>query len=168
MPMMDLTYPAGTLTAASKATLAEDLTTVLLRAERAPDTDFFRQITWLFVHELPDEDALAAGRPAPIFRLQVTVPSGALSERRKEELVREATRVLLAAAGLTEADALRVWVVIGEVPDGNWGAGGNVVRFEQLRQAAAAERAGAGAATAIGGTAAKTGAGAATAVGGPA
>jgi hypothetical protein len=61
-----------------------------------------------------------------------------------------------------------VWVVIGEVPDGNWGAGGNVVRFEQLRQAAAAERAGAGAATAIGGAAAATGAGAAAAVGGPA
>ena len=153
MPMMDLTYPAGALSAEAKATLAEDLTTVLLRAERAPDTDFFRQITWLFVHELPAEDALAAGAPAPIFRLQVTVPQGALSERRKDELVREATHVLRKATGVGEADALRLWVVIGEVPDGNWGAGGTVVRFDQLRQAAAAERDGAGATSVVGGAA---------------
>jgi phenylpyruvate tautomerase PptA (4-oxalocrotonate tautomerase family) len=98
MPMMDLTDPAGTLSAETKVTLANDLTTVRLRAERAPDTNFFRQITWLFVHELPADDALTAGHPAPILRLQVTVPEGALSERRKEELVREAATVVGGAA----------------------------------------------------------------------
>ena len=145
MPVMDLTYPAGALTPEVRAGLTDELTTVLLRAERAPATQFFRDITWLFVHELPADDVLTAGVPAaaPIFRLQVTVPSGALSDRRKEELVAEATRVISAAAGLGEADALRVWVLIGEVPDGNWGAGGNVIRFEQLRAMAAAQREGA-------------------------
>jgi phenylpyruvate tautomerase PptA (4-oxalocrotonate tautomerase family) len=142
MPIMDLTYPAGALTAEARATLADDLTTVLLRAERAPDTDFFRSITWLYVHELPQDSVLAAGRPveAPTFRLDVTVPEGALSDRRKEELVKEATARLLDAGGLALQDSLRAWVLIREVPDGNWGAAGNVVRFEQLRQAAAHER----------------------------
>jgi phenylpyruvate tautomerase PptA (4-oxalocrotonate tautomerase family) len=142
MPMMDLTYPAGALTPEARAELVDELTTVLLRAERAPDTQFFRDITWVFVHELPNDAVLAAGRPVaePIFRLQVTVPDGALSARRKEELVRVATDRVLTAAGLGAADGLRVWVIIGEVPDGNWGAAGNVVQFEQLRQAAAQER----------------------------
>ena len=147
MPVMDVTCPAGAFTPEARAALTDELTTVLLRAERAPDTQFFRDITWLFVHELPAGDVLSAGAPvtAPIFRLQVTVPQGALSDRRKEELVAEATRVISAGGGLSEDDGLRVWVLINEVPDGNWGAGGNVIRFEQLRQMAAAARDGAAA-----------------------
>jgi phenylpyruvate tautomerase PptA (4-oxalocrotonate tautomerase family) len=134
MPLIDLSYPAGTFTPQSRTALVDELTTVLLRAERAPDTEFFRSIAWVHVHELPSDCVLAAGRPveAPTFRVQVTIPEGALSERRKQELVSEATRVVLAAAGLESADALRVWVLINEVPDGNWGAGGQIVRFADL------------------------------------
>jgi phenylpyruvate tautomerase PptA (4-oxalocrotonate tautomerase family) len=142
MPMMDLTYPAGALTAEARTELVDELTTILLRAERAPDTQFFRDIAWTYVHELPDGTVLAAGRPVtqPTFRLQVTIPDGALSDRRKEELVANATQAILAASGLEQKDALRVWVLIHEVPDGNWGAGAKVVQFAQLRQAADRER----------------------------
>ena len=145
MPLMDLTYPAGALTPQASEALAEELTTVLLRAERAPDTEFFRNIAWLHVHELPKSAVLAAGRPVsePTFRLDVTVPDGALSDRRKEELVGAATNALRDAAGIDESDAaalLRIWVLIREVPNGNWGAGGQVIRYEQLRAMAAGER----------------------------
>jgi phenylpyruvate tautomerase PptA (4-oxalocrotonate tautomerase family) len=151
MPVMDLTYPAGTFTPAARQALADELTTVLLRAERAPDTEFFRNITWLYVHELPQETVLAAGQPVsePTFRLQVTVPQGALSDRRKQELVSEATSTLLAAAGMHESESLRVWVLIHEVPEGNWGAAGNVIHFEQLRRLAAHEREEAGSAAGV-------------------
>ena len=44
MPMMELTLPAGALDAEAKTALVDELTTVLLRAERAPDTDLFRSI----------------------------------------------------------------------------------------------------------------------------
>jgi len=142
MPMMDLTYQAGAIDEPTRAALVEELTTVLLRAERAPDTELFRNITWVFVHELPAGAVCAAGTPVaqPTFRLQVTVPDGALSDRRKGELVAQATRAISAAAGLADTDALRVWVLIHEVRDGNWGAGGQVIRFEQLRGLAAQER----------------------------
>lgn len=142
MPLIDLTYPAGTFTPDARMALVGQLTTVLLRAERAPDTEFFRSIAWVHVHELPDGAALAAGRPVrePTFRVQVTIPEGALSGRRKEELVSEATRVILEAAGLSGADALRVWVLINEVPDGNWGAGGRIVRYDDLVAYAEKER----------------------------
>lgn len=142
MPLIDLTYPQGALSEEQRTTLVDELTTVLLRAERAPDTEFFRSITWVYVHELPVGTVLAGGRPVeqPTFRVGVTVPQGALSDRRKAELVREATRVVAETAGLGDADLLRVWVLISEVPEGNWGAAGNVVAFEQLRQAAAQQR----------------------------
>ncbi len=82
---------------------------------------------------------LQGGRPVakPVFRVNISVPEGALSDRRKQELVSEATRVISEAAGLTDQDGLRVWVIIRDVPEGNWGAAGNIVHFEQLRQAAA-------------------------------
>jgi phenylpyruvate tautomerase PptA (4-oxalocrotonate tautomerase family) len=148
MPIMDLSYPAGALEPEARTALVDDLTTVLLRAERAPDTDFFRSIAWVYVHELPGGCVLASGRPVdePTFRLQVTIPDGALSDRRKQELVENATKTIMNAAGLREGDALRVWVLINEVPDGNWGAAGNVIHFEQLRALAAKEREQAGSA----------------------
>jgi phenylpyruvate tautomerase PptA (4-oxalocrotonate tautomerase family) len=142
MPLIDFTYPAGTFGSEERTQLADGLTTALLRAERAPDTDFFRSITWAYLHELPEGTIHAAGRPveAPTFRIEATVPQGALSDRRKQEFVAAATELVSEAAGLTEADGLRVWVLVHDVPDGNWGAAGNVVRFEQLRDAAAQER----------------------------
>ena len=139
MPLIDLTLSEGSIAPDDRAKLAEELIAVVLRAERAPDTDFFRSVTWSFVHELPQADVTAAGADT-VFRAVFTVPEGALSDRRKQELVSEATKAISSAAGLGEEDGLRVFVLISEVPEGNWGAAGNVVRFEQLREIAAQQR----------------------------
>ena len=76
MPLIDITYPQGTLTPDQRTELANGLTAALLRAERAPDTEFFRSITWAHVHELPQGSVLAAGRPVtePTFRIEATTP----------------------------------------------------------------------------------------------
>jgi phenylpyruvate tautomerase PptA (4-oxalocrotonate tautomerase family) len=142
MPMIDLTYPAGALTTEQRADLTEQLTTVLLRAERAPDTEFFRSITWCYVHELPEGAVLAAGRPVsePTFRVQVTTPEGALSDRRRAELVAEATRAVRETAGIPAEEGLRIWVLCHEVPEGRWGAAGQVIQFQQLLDISKQER----------------------------
>ena len=142
MPMMDLTFPAGAIPADRLEKVADELTTSLLRAERAPDTQFFRDITWVFVHELPADHVFVAGRPAdaPVIRLMVTTPEGALSDRRRAEMVEAATAILRDAAGIADEHALRVWVTCREIAEGSWGAAGQVIRFGQLREAAAAER----------------------------
>jgi phenylpyruvate tautomerase PptA (4-oxalocrotonate tautomerase family) len=98
MPLLDVTYPAGTFTDESRTALVEGLSARLLRAE------------------------------------------GALPDERKAKFIAEATSVISEAAGLSQGDGLRVWVLINEVPEGSWGAGGEVVRFEQLRQIAQGER----------------------------
>ena len=143
MPMMDLTLPAGTLDQDARTQLVDDLTTALLRAERAPDTEFFRSVTWVFVHELAATEIYSAGRPIeqPLVRLDVTTPEGAVSDRRRAELVADATRLLGNALGIAEEDRLRVWVTCREVAEGSWGASGQIVQFQALREAAAAARA---------------------------
>ena len=153
MPMMNLTYPQGAFSSEQREELAEQLTTALLRAERAPDTEFFRSITWVFVNELPEGAVLAAGRPVekPILRLEVTTPQGALSERRRAEMVRAATEILCEAAGIPAEEALtRVWVLMHEIPEGQWGAGGEIIYFERLKELAKAERDEAAAAEPVG------------------
>jgi phenylpyruvate tautomerase PptA (4-oxalocrotonate tautomerase family) len=142
MPMIELTYPTGAIPSDAREELLEELATRMLAAERAPDTEFFRSITWVYANEIDPETLAVGGRPGgePRFRVQVTVPEGALSDRRKGILVDAFNQAILQAAGLDESQGIRVWTVIREVPDGNWGAAGQQVRYQQLVEAAAAER----------------------------
>ncbi|MER5446496.1 4-oxalocrotonate tautomerase [Streptomyces sp. NPDC002764] len=132
MPMIRLTVPVGALTEEGRSTVQRDLAAVLLRWEGAPDTDFFRAQAWSYLVELPERAQSTAEDDAPRFLVEVTVPQGALSERRTAGLVQDATKTVLSAAGLASADALRVWVLVHEQPNGTWGAGGSVIRYADL------------------------------------
>ena len=146
MPMIDLTYPKGSIAPEAREELLEELATKLLEAEKAPDTEFFRSITWVYANEIEPEALAVGGKPGgePRFRVQITVPEGALSDRRKGILVDSVNKAVLGAAGLPESEGLRVWTLIREVPDGNWGAAGQQIRYKQLVELAAGEREGAG------------------------
>ena len=62
-------------------------------------------------------------------------------QRRREELVADAHRVLTDALGIAEDDGLRIWVTCREIAGGSWDAGGQVVRFQALKDMAEAARA---------------------------
>ncbi|HKH21982.1 MAG TPA: tautomerase family protein [Solirubrobacterales bacterium] len=141
MPKLELTIPADSLSEEAQGELARDLGAALLRAEGAPDTEFFRSITWAHVHALPSTAMQTPdGVAEPHAVIEISVPDGALSEKRKAGLVEQTTKLVLAATGWDAADSWRIWTLIRDVPEGNWGAGGQVVRFQQLREAATAER----------------------------
>ncbi|MDX2522808.1 tautomerase family protein [Streptomyces europaeiscabiei] len=142
MPMIRLTAPAGALTEQGRQSIQRDLAAVLLRWEGAPDTAFFRAQAWSYLTELPAGAQTTAEDDAPRFLVEVTVPHGALSERRKTGLVEEATKTVLAAADLGPDEALRVWVLVHEQPEGTWGAGGSVVRYADLVALAQRDKAG--------------------------
>ncbi len=145
MPIIDFTYTEGALDAEAKASLPAKLAATLLKWEKAPDTEFFRSISWTHVHELPADAVHDANGQAeqPHFVVQVTTPQGAFSDRRREEMVKETTDVICAAAGLSDEDKVRVWILMREIDEGSWGAAGGVIRFEQLAAAAKAQREGA-------------------------
>jgi phenylpyruvate tautomerase PptA (4-oxalocrotonate tautomerase family) len=141
MPRLDLTITADVLTEEQKPEMLRELGAALLHWEGAPDTEFFRSITWAHLHEVPASSIQTPdGEAAPHAILDITVPGGALSERRKAGIVEDATKIVLDTTGWGAEAGVRVWVLIHDVPDGNWGAAGQVVRFEQLRDAAKAER----------------------------
>lgn len=141
MPMIRLTVPPASLTEEGRETIQRDLAAVLLRWEGAPDTAFFRAQAWSYLVELPAGAQTTAEDDEPRFLVDVTVPQGALSERRKAGLVEDATKTVLAAAGLAPDDALRVWVLVHEQPEGTWGAGGSVIRYADLVALAKGQRA---------------------------
>ncbi|MGH2923464.1 MAG: tautomerase family protein [Solirubrobacterales bacterium] len=141
MPMLELKLPEGELSDDAKAELPGELAAALLRWEGAPDTAFFRSIAWCHIRELPAEAMHHVdGVAEPHAVVEVTTPEGALSDRRRAGLVEEATKLVLGATGWGEEAALRVWILCREIDEGSWGAGGQIVQFEQLRAAAKAER----------------------------
>lgn len=95
MPMIELTVPSGALTPAGRESVQRELAAVLLHWEGAPDTEFFRAQAWSYLHELPAGAQVTAADDAPRFRVDVTVPQGALSERRKAGLVGDVTAAAL-------------------------------------------------------------------------
>ncbi|WP_457219942.1 tautomerase family protein [Nocardia gipuzkoensis] len=141
MPMIQLTLPAGVLPADTRAALRKTLAAALLKWEGAPDTAFFRTLAWTRIDEVPADAFGSAEDELPRFRVDVTVPAGALSDRRKAGLIQEVTADISAAAGLGDTDGLRVWVLVHEQPEGTWGAAGNVVRFAELAALAKGQRA---------------------------
>jgi phenylpyruvate tautomerase PptA (4-oxalocrotonate tautomerase family) len=146
MPKIDLTLPRDALTPEAKAKLPGRLAAALLRWEGAPDSSSFRSISWTHLHELPADAIHTADGQAtePHATVEVTTPQGALDERRRAGLAEEMTQLVLDATGWDGDARLRVWVMCSEIEDGSWGAGGQIVRFQQLREMAAAEREAAG------------------------
>src|ERR1700759_4740587 len=102
MPMIDLTYVRGSLGQKALGRLTDELVTVLLRAEQAPDTPFLRDNTLVYLPELDPGAKSVGGRgaPAPRFRVEMTVFGGALSKDRKEQLAADVHVAVCGAAGI--------------------------------------------------------------------
>src|ERR1700739_3856108 len=130
MPMIDLTFVRGSLTDAALSELTDELVTVLLRAERAPDTAFMRDNTLVYLHALEPAAQLVGGREPgePRFRAHMPVFGGALDKQRKEQLAADVHAAICVAAGIDPSGprAYHVWTLIHEIPEGNWAGAGKV------------------------------------------
>ena len=137
MPMIDLTFVRGSVDDEALSRLTDELVTVLLRAERAPDTSFLRDNSWVYLHPLDPAELSVGGRGpgAPRFRIDLTVFEGALTQDRKEQLAADVHAAVCAAAGIEPkgARAFHVWTLIHEIPEGNWAGGGKVIYYQQVK-----------------------------------
>ncbi|OBI89390.1 tautomerase family protein [Mycobacterium sp. 1245805.9] len=137
MPMIDLTFVRGSVDDEALARLADELVTALLRAERAPDTPFLRDNTWVYLHPVEAGELSVGGRGpgAPRFRVDLTVFDGALDQPRKEQLAADVHGAVCAAAGIEPQGprAFHVWTLIHEIPEGNWAGGGKVIYYQQVK-----------------------------------
>ena len=141
MPLMELTYQEGAIKPEARDQLVETLTTGLLKAEGAPNTEFFRGVTWVLVNERPAELVYAGDKPAAgVVKLDVITPEGALNDDRRAQMIEAGTAAIREAFDIADEDALKVWVLCRDVVDGGWGAGGAVIHYKQLVEMAKAQR----------------------------
>jgi phenylpyruvate tautomerase PptA (4-oxalocrotonate tautomerase family) len=138
VPQIEFTLPRGALSGDAIDSLMGEMTTTLLRYEGAPDNEASREISWGFVHEVDrvyNGGAPLNGGPAR-YRVDLTVPEGALTPEKKNEIVGEITQMILAADGAAgdAAAAMRVWVLVHDVPEGNWGGAGRTWKLKEIAQ----------------------------------
>lgn len=141
MLFIELFAPKGALTEEHRRHLSGRLVTELVSAPGAPDAliERGRALAHAAVHEL---DAwTVGGRPVdpaetPPYIVRVTMLAGHASDDMRTEIVARVTRVLAEV----DEDPQRLyhephaWVQIVELPDGNMGAFGRVVRLAEIMQ----------------------------------
>jgi phenylpyruvate tautomerase PptA (4-oxalocrotonate tautomerase family) len=136
VPMIELFLPRDALPQPRLQQLQCDLTTILLKWEKAPDTAIARSTAWIYAFEVEAAHALVGGAvpDKPRYRVMVTVPKGTMDGDDHAGLIHEVTRAVLAAEGsdLTDDNGVRVWVILREVEDGLWGVAGRVFRLSDI------------------------------------
>ncbi|HEY4742369.1 MAG TPA: hypothetical protein VIH76_17365 [Candidatus Acidoferrales bacterium] len=136
MPMIDVYAAAGTFS--DKHRLAQDLANAVMRWEKVPPINLFKNNTAAFVHELPVEAISNAAGASNYVRVQVLTPAGVLDREKQLGVVRDLTDIVAAAAN-DAALANRTWVLITESPEGGWGINGHANTGADIVAAARAE-----------------------------
>lgn len=133
MPMLDAFIPEGALAADAEAALIREITDLVVKTEIGDASNERGQnSSWFFVHR---PKIFVAGKPsaAPHFRFIVSVPEGQFDEQRRQTVVAEITAAVARAEKRPiEEIKSRVWVIASEIPDGNWGSRGEVVRLPEI------------------------------------
>ena len=142
MPVVRVTYPGGALAPAQKRHIAAELTDIVLDAEVDAITDAGKMVTVIHFLEAGADDWAVAGelRSAAAagpdhFIVDVVVLEGLLDAGRRTAVHERVTAAFRAAFG--ESDpllAFRVWVLIHDVSEGSWGAGGRTVSALDVAQ----------------------------------
>jgi phenylpyruvate tautomerase PptA (4-oxalocrotonate tautomerase family) len=134
MPMLDAYIPEGALPADAERRLISRLTDLLLEHEGAdPRNPAARELAWVFLQR--PAAIYVAGEPAgaPRYRFVASVPEGQYDDERRAAIVAAVTEAVLDAEnGAYPRDPERVWVFATEIPDGNWGGGGRVMRLADI------------------------------------
>jgi phenylpyruvate tautomerase PptA (4-oxalocrotonate tautomerase family) len=143
MPLVRLTYPRGALSTAQKRQIAEALTEIVLDAEVDAVTETGRLVTVLHFHEVAADDwavagelRIAATNPPDHFIVDVIVLEGLLEGARRTAVHRRVTEAFQQAFGESANPMLplRVWVLVHDVREGSWGAGGGTVSALDVAQ----------------------------------
>ncbi|HWD96376.1 MAG TPA: hypothetical protein VG246_08155 [Acidimicrobiales bacterium] len=139
MPMIDVYATEGTFT--DRHQLAVDLANAVMRWEKVPPLNLFKNNTAAFVHDLgADAIANAAGENNYV-RVQVLTPVGVLDRDKQLGVVAELTDIVATAANDPTLSA-RTWVLITESPEGGWGIAGHANTGADIAASARRELAG--------------------------
>lgn len=145
MPLVQVTLPKDSLTAEQRDALAEEMTCVLLMIEGGVDNPNGRAIAHVIFNEVDTGAWYVGGKlddtyvyPGGRFIFTVTIPQGSCNQERKERVHEAINDAVLKVVGVAEdkQKGSSAWVLINEVPEGHWGAGGRMVGIRRISQIA--------------------------------
>ena len=140
MPIMDVRYPAGALDKAAKAALAQRLTDDLVAMEGGANTHGGRAFAWVLFNEIADGDWWVGGQtgeafvaPPGRFLVHVTIPEGYMNAAHKTQVHQMVTAAILEVTGHgAAAEGGSIQVILDEVSEGDWGAGGRTISLDSI------------------------------------
>lgn len=139
MPFVEVFSSASSsLSEEKRKRISERLVSEVMEGEGAPDNEATRSLSWLVWHEPQlwsiGGRAVQAGERA-FYVVRVSMPAASLDDEKRAEVVKRVTQVLADA----DDDPDRFYqappvsfVLINEVPEGNWGSAGMVFRFPDI------------------------------------
>ena len=136
MPMIDVYAAAGTFF--DKNGLAQNLANAVIRWEKVPPINLFKNNAAAFIHALPVESISNAAGENNYVRVQVLTPVAVMDREKQLGVVRELTDILAAAAKDPRLSS-RTWVLITERPEGGWGIDGHANTSADIVAAARSE-----------------------------
>lgn len=143
MPMIDITLSETLLDAEDRQVLADTVARLVREAEGYGHGRIASSLTRVYLHPLPETAITKSGAVSarPLWRIEITTPAGSLAVDAKAPLAGRLARACLAAEGTPwdPVDARRVWVLFRDVAEGDWVAGTEVARLEDVRAAMARE-----------------------------
>ncbi|WP_372573633.1 tautomerase family protein [Ruegeria jejuensis] len=126
--MVELTLTEDSLSPEALDDLMHKATKTLMWWEKLPDEPEARKIAWSMVNQLPKAHFFVGGRPAekPRYRFRVHTIQGLMSQRAKQGVMRDLTKLALEAEGAAmDLDNMsRVWVIFREYSRDDWGIAG--------------------------------------------
>ncbi len=145
MPTIVITYPEGVIPAAQQTPLLAAATKALVRWEglRDPEDPHGGATVWTYLRPVAEglhgvNGVPVSAGPQARLLIEVTVPAGIVVGERKGGLISELTQAVLATTGAPPdpRQAARVYCLIHEIADGNWGYAGQSVPLRAMLAAA--------------------------------
>lgn len=150
MPFIRVSCPANALTAAQKAKLAPLLVEALISQEIDPVTEIGRAATGLMFNEINVENCFPGGVPLTanpertFWIVEAVVAASFFSQPRRDAMQIAIAKAFVEVMGddgsvldredirISPAYLMRLHVVVVEIPEGSWGAGGQTIDTEKI------------------------------------
>jgi phenylpyruvate tautomerase PptA (4-oxalocrotonate tautomerase family) len=110
--------------------MVEELTTIALKIEGLPDTDFVRSTAWTYIQEYGTENIFKGGSPqnANGIIVQIQIFEGGLDTVRKGEIIEALTTIIQRNTNRQ----VPIYIMIMELKADHWGFLGKRISLEDL------------------------------------
>ena len=139
MPFVEVTTRKP-LSKETKVSLANRLSTAVSEIEVGKVTDGVRSVDWMWFRVLPEDDWAVGGKFGGEYvkgRLMclahVIAPEALMTTGLQAKAIADITRILREELGADpQDDGTGIFVIVSEVPDTKWGAGGEPMPLPKL------------------------------------